>query len=274
MQINGRKIRDRIEGELREKLLHRSVKPTLAIFIVGENPVIEGFVNLKKRFAHNIGVQVLEQRFPIDVSQDEFNTALDLCVQNSHISGIVVQLPLPSHLDTEIILNTIPPSKDVDVLSVLGLKNFEQGTSPILPPVVGAVREIFRETNVELSGKKALVVGRGRLVGMPVSMWLRAQGALVEVVDRSSGNLSEYTRWAEIIVSGAGVPGLIQSEMLTPGVALIDAGSSEDRGRVVGDIAPECEHIAQFITPVPGGVGPITVAVLFQNLVRLSEESH
>ena len=274
MRINGKKIRDKIEGELREKLLHRHVKPILAIFIVGENPVIEGFVNLKKIFAHNIGVQVLEQRFSAGVSQDEFKKALDLCVQSANISGIVVQLPLPSHLDTEIILNTIPPTKDVDVLSVLGLKNFEQGTSPILPPVVGAVREIFRETNVELVGKKALVIGRGRLVGMPVAVWLRAQGALVEVVDRSSGNLSEYTHEAEIVVSGAGVPGLIHSEILTPGVVLIDAGSSEDAGRIVGDITPECEHVAQFITPVPGGVGPITVAVLFQNLVRLSEESH
>ena len=271
MYIDGRGIRDRIQAELTLAVSRRSKTPCLAIVIIGSNPVIEGFVRAKKRFAETIGVEFNEYRFEESISEDEILRVLEELARDQKVSGIVVQLPLSEHLGVDRILNAIPAAKDVDVLSHEALNSFSLGTLKILPPVVGAVQEILREGNVVPQGRKALVVGQGRLVGVPVAVWLRQEGAQVTVVGEPTEKLSDFTKTADLIVSGAGSPGLIQPEMLTPGVVLIDAGSSESLGKIVGDVDPACESLASVMTPVPGGVGPVTVAVLFRNLIILSD---
>lgn len=269
MFIDGRKIRDRIQRELTVRLSGNRV--ALAIIIVGNNSVVENFVKIKKSFAQNIGADFFEYRFEETVSKEELIEKLKILGKDEHITGIVVQLPLPTHLDVVAILNAIPLEKDVDVLSSQAVELFEKGTLGILPPVVGAVKEILNDVDFQIMGKKILVVGQGRLVGLPVSVWLKQQGADVTVLSEPSKHLEDLVRNAEVVVSGAGVPRLIKPEIVVPGTLLIDAGSSESLGKIVGDIDPRCEEVASFQTPVPGGVGPVTVAVLFRNLVRLSE---
>jgi 5,10-methylene-tetrahydrofolate dehydrogenase/methenyl tetrahydrofolate cyclohydrolase len=170
---------------------------------------------------------------------------------------VLVQLP---HPQADALLAQIPPDKDVDAL----------GLAPkVLAPVAGAVKEILARSDIEVRGKKAIVVGEGRLVGKPISRMLRDMGAEVSVVTLEQGSLAEL-KDADIVVSGAGSPHLIQPEMLKPGVILIDAGTSESGGRMVGDCDPACADAASVFTPVPGGVGPVAVAMLFKNLSTLT----
>lgn len=271
MIIDGKKIQERMKGELRQEVAGLGRTLRLAIVVVGENPVVEGFVNIKKRFAESIGVEIVEKRFAADASFDEVASALRALAESDHIHGIVVQLPLPPHFDTQTVLDLIPKEKDVDVLSHDANILFEGGKSNVLPPVVGAVAEIFRSGGVDVRGRSALVIGQGRLVGRPVATWLRAQGAVVATVDKPEADLGAIVRRAEIVVSGTGVAGLILPAMLAPGVVLVDAGTSEQGGGVVvGDADPRCAEVAELFTPVPGGVGPVTVALLFKNLVILA----
>lgn len=269
MLIDGRIIRDHIQRELQVRLL--GSKAALAILIVGDSPVVESFVKIKKCFAENIGAGFFEYRFSESVSEEELIEQLSVLALDGRISGIVVQLPLPTHIDTGSVINAIPLEKDVDVLSSRAVELFEKETLRILPPVVGAVKEILNDVKFQIKGKRVLVVGQGRLVGRPVGVWLKQQGADVTVLGGHSEHLEDLIRNAEVVVSGAGVPHLIKPEMVAPGTLLIDAGSSESLGKIVGDIDPPCEAVAFAQTPVPGGVGPVTVAVLFRNLVRASE---
>lgn len=269
MRIDGKKIRDRIFGEISESLRGRTAPLSLAIVVVGDNPVIEGFVGLKKRAALALGIGFVEHRFNEDVDEGKILRTLEALAEDPLISGIVVQLPLPAHMNMERVLSAIPIEKDIDVISRAALVSFESGTSKILPPVVGAVKEIFSDAGISVKGKRVLVIGRGRLVGGPVAVWLGGEGANVSIADDTTQNIAEAIKAAEVIVSGAGVPALVRPEMLAPGAVLVDAGSSESLGRIVGDIDPLCEEVASIFTPVPGGVGPITIAILFRNLSAL-----
>lgn len=187
--------------------------------------------------------------------------------------AVIVQLPLPESIDTSQVLDSIPLAQDADVLSRSAHERFESGDADaLLPPVVGAVKEILERAHVEPTGKRAVVIGNGWLVGEPCAAWLHAKGAEVHVVTLESGDLS-FLKEAEIIVSGAGSPGLIKPEHLTPGVVLIDAGTSESGGAIVGDADASCAEIASVFTPVPGGVGPIAVACLFKNAAELALRS-
>ncbi len=264
MIVNGKQIADSIKSELITKVNNMQEAPALHIFVVGENPVIEGFVKYKKSFAQEIGVEFIEHRFTDDVNE------LDLVAQIKQVRqgtpsaqgrvGIVVQLPLPSHLDTQVVLDAVPVELDVDGLST---------GSPYLTPVAGAVQEILNSCDVAVNSKKVLVIGKGRLVGRPVAELLESLGAEVTTVDKTvdSAKLTELALKSGIIVSGAGVPNLVTPEMVSEGAVLIDAGTSTQGGHLVGDIALECETKASCFAKTPGGIGPITIAMLFKNLI-------
>jgi methylenetetrahydrofolate dehydrogenase (NADP+) / methenyltetrahydrofolate cyclohydrolase len=230
--------------------------PKLLVVQVDEDPVSAQFVYQKKIFAQKIGVLFEEKLFTKKSTTEEVISF----IKASDADGIVVQLPLPESFDTEKILASIPQNKDVDALSPRPI---------VTPPVAGAVEEILDRNDIEVRGVKALVVGKGRLVGLPVGLWLESLGAEVQYADKNTDNLFVLTRAADLIVSGAGVPELITPEMVKDGVVLIDAGTSESLGKTVGDCDPACATKAKLFTPVPGGVGPVTVAMLFKNLVEL-----
>ncbi len=271
MRIDGKQIRDTIKMELHREVTELSYVPHLAVIVVGENPVIRGFVNLKRKFAEDIGVNFTVKDVPVDVSFEELKEIIAMFSNDAMLGGIIVQLPLPRHLDTDKVLNLVPVSKDVDVLSHDANRLFiERSDSSVITPVVGAIKEICKEADVKIRGKKVLVVGHGRLVGAPSAIWFRAQGGEVTIIDCPTSSLTEITRNADIIVCGVGSAGLIKPDMLKEGVVLLDAGSSEEGGLMVGDADPRCEDIASVFTPVPGGIGPITVAMIFKNLILLN----
>ena len=185
--------------------------------------------------------------------------------------SIIVQLPLPPHIDTERVLNVVPPERDPDVLSEKSIALFEKDTSAILPPVLGAIKEILLRSGVFVGNKKVVIVGRGKLVGAPAAVWFKRHGSNVALLGRDTADLKPHTAEADIIVLGVGSPGLLRPDMIKPEAVILDAGTSEEGGKLLGDADSACAEKAGVFTPVPGGIGPITVAILFQNLLTLSK---
>ncbi len=263
IKIEGKKIAADIKGEIKEMLTNSGPK-TLAIFYVGQNRVIDSYVNLKKSVGAELGIEVEVLRFDSDVLEDRLID--EISQANEKYSGIIVQLPLPEHLNKEKILNAVHPDLDVDMLSATAYENFKNGTTEKLPTVVGAVKTIIDEHHIDLTNKKIVVVGKGLLVGKPISTWINREGFDCDVVDRESEDLMEKISNADVVISGAGVSSLIKPEMIKEGVVLIDAGTSTSSGKIMGDIDRACYDKASVVSGVPGGVGPITVVNLFKNL--------
>lgn len=259
MIIDGRALAKEVLAHAKTRAQKLSRRPNILAYVApDETPATRSYIKSKARSAEEAGCDFEETRS---------------LTFSSRADAIIVQLPLPSELNTTDILNSIPLEQDADVLSSSSRTLFEKGHPFLLPPVVGAVRKILEFGNVEVKGKKVVVIGRGFLVGAPVATWLRQQGAEVIVVNRSTENFSGTLRNADIIVSGAGSPHFIKPEMLKDGVVLIDAGTSESGGALAGDADPACAEKCSIFTPVPGGVGPIAVACLFGNVVTLAERA-
>ena len=273
MVIDGKKIALEIRETLRSAIRAFPMSLELDIVVVGKNPVIENFVGIKKRIGADLGVRVNEHRFPEVITTMALREAILNIAQNNESHGLIVQLPLPETIDAQSILDAVPLSKDVDMLSTKSIAAFACGEAIILPPVAGAIQEILERAKVTVSGKEALVLGHGRLVGIPVSILLRHNGAHVTVIDKEISDLKIHTLEADIIISGVGKSGLIRPDMITPHTTLIDAGTSEAGGRIVGDAHPSCKDVAEVFTPVPGGVGPIAVVMIFKNLCILARKN-
>jgi methylenetetrahydrofolate dehydrogenase (NADP+)/methenyltetrahydrofolate cyclohydrolase len=268
MKIDGKYIAGEILVATHERLASLSHAPRLVAITADSSAATESYLKIKKSQAERAGIHMEI----VPCMEAPTTESLVRAVRDAAASAdaIIVQLPLPASVDTKTVLDAIPPSLDADVLSHVARAQFSAGSdTALLPPVVAAVREILARNSVVIKGKHAVVIGKGWLVGEPCAEWLTRQGALVTVLTRESGDLSVALHKADIIVSGAGSPGIIQPQMLKQGVALIDAGTSESGGAVVGDADPLCVDIAEVFTPVPGGVGPIAVACLFQNVGEL-----
>ena len=273
-------IRDTLLAEIRMR--KESDMPTLYIIVAGENAATKSFVALKKKYAAELGIPVRERVFAAQSTTTEVLLgAIQEIVASGMRGGIVVQLPLPPYVDTKAVLDAIPLRYDVDVLSEKAVRLFEGGESPVLPPVIGAFREILERHSVFLRGKRVAILGKGRLVGAPAATWFRRRGADVHVVDSKTPDVAAETRAADIIVSGIGKPWFITPDMVKDGVILLDAGTSsldelgtgKASGKVVGDAHPDTAEKCALFTPVPGGIGPLTVAVLFQNLLTLATDN-
>ena len=274
MLVDGKKIATLWQEKLKNSVFALQKKPTLAIVIVGNNPVVENFVRMKRKFGETIGASILEFRFDATISTVELCSEVTTLSNRDDIDGLIIQLPLPSHIDVDRVLNAVPTTKDVDMLAQESVVQFARGTAKIFPPVAGAVQEIFEQHDISVEGKEVLVLGYGRLVGKPVSILLRHNNAHVTVIDKAISDLATHAKEAEIIISGVGIPNLLTLDMISSGAILIDAGTSETGGRIVGDLDSACSSVASLMTPVPGGVGPIAVAMLFKNLVILTRMHH
>jgi len=267
MIVNGKEIAENVLEKVRKDVSKMACAPKLRVVFAGNHPAIEMFVRIKERRAGEAGIVFNLVRLQESVSTEDLIDALSDGTEDA----IVVQLPLPEQVDTAKVLNSIPSEKDADVLSHSAYTLFtENSTKALLPPVAFAVREVLDTHSVLLAGKRAVVVGDGILVGKPVARFLSESGAVVEVITNISGSLEHSLPLADIIVSGAGSPRLITPDLISDGVVLIDAGSSELKGVIEGDIDPSCTLKASLITPVPGGIGPITIAGLLQNVLTLA----
>jgi methylenetetrahydrofolate dehydrogenase (NADP+)/methenyltetrahydrofolate cyclohydrolase len=259
MMVDGRKIAGEILARAKARARKLSRPPKVVAIVGSETPATVSYLKIKAARAVEAGC-VFETR-PLGSSYED-------------VEAVIIQLPLPEGVNQKEFCDAIPVSRDADVLSSVARGKFETGDADaLLPPVVGAIAEIFKQTNVAVKNKVAVVIGDGWLVGNPAAAWLRNQGAVVSVLT-SKDDLSVALGAADIVVSGAGVPHLIKSEYLKQGVILIDAGTSESDGTLAGDADPACADVAAVFTPVPGGVGPIAVACLFDNAVTLAERAN
>lgn len=272
MIIDGKAIREELKDALAVKAgaIPPEDRPTLFIVMAGANAVTENFVSIKKRFAESLGVSVEQKVFDESATTAILTRAIGDIVARGERGGIVVQLPLPAGVDAQAILNAVPPRYDIDVLGEESMRLFREGALPIFPPVVGAIREILERNSIFLHGKKVAILGQGRLVGIPVAAWFRRMEAEVSVFDSAHPPTTENLQHADIIVSGIGKPGFITPDMVHDGAIVLDAGTSEAGGKIVGDANPSIAGKCALFTPVPGGIGPVTIAILLQNLLTLA----
>lgn len=265
MTVDGRAIAEELYAELGETRRTLSRDVTLGILVAGGNAVIDSFVRIKCKAAERLGIRIER----VDLSHD---TTIEAIVESVHALGeksdaVIVQLPLPSGVDTNAVLSEIPRDKDVDAINPA----VPEDNRLVQAPVALAVVEVLRRTGIETAGKRAVVVGAGRLVGAPSASLLRHAGARVSMFTLEEGSINDL-KSADIVVLGAGNPGFIKPAHLKEGVVLIDAGASESAGKVVGDADPACATVASVFTPVPGGIGPIAVAMIFRNLFDLARK--
>jgi methylenetetrahydrofolate dehydrogenase (NADP+)/methenyltetrahydrofolate cyclohydrolase len=261
MIIDGNEIKKELVAELKTQ-----GKKRVCFLQFGSDAASTTFVKMKMKLATEIGVEAVHVQKDITQTDEALHILGEIVEQ--HYDGIVVQLPLPAGIDTELVIDSLPTAYDIDMLSEDAKVQYRNATTMRTAPVAAAVQEILWHHKIMLVGKKIVVVGKGRLVGEPIAMLLDRQElpyTWIDIETPAEVRL-QALRDADVIISGSGVPHSITPDMVKDGVVLIDAGTSEQQGKLAGDIDPACADKASLYTPVPGGVGPLTVACLFKNL--------
>ncbi|MFC1789526.1 tetrahydrofolate dehydrogenase/cyclohydrolase catalytic domain-containing protein [Patescibacteria group bacterium] len=272
--LDGKKLSEKILKKLKEEIKKSRFRPILAVILIGDNLVSKLYIKQKEKACVEIGAGFRLFCFPLKINIVLLKKEIEKIVDDSNNSGVIIQLPLPKELNTQEILDIVPPEKDVDVLSGRILEKFYSGDFSFLPPVVGAVSEFFKEYKISFINKKILLIGAGRLVGKPLASWFFQNGINLSVANKFSKNILSLVKNADIIISGAGNPGLIKGNMIKKGVIVIDIGTGIKNGRVLGDVDfKTVSKKAGYLTPVPGGIGPVTVACLLKNLVFLNKQT-
>ena len=272
--MDGKALSDKIYERIKSDVEKLDRKPTLAVIITKDNEAGAVYVRNKQRACEKTGVNSMTIEFEPTVTEDEMLAKIDELNQNPEIDAILVQLPIPNHLDTEKILNRISPSKDADGFHYVNAGKMFTGQMPssIACTPKGIIR-LLDEYKIKLEGLNALVIGRSNIVGKPIAQLLLQRNATVTIAHSKTKNLSDYTKMADLIVVAIGKPKFLTGDMVKDGVVIIDVGISRVEGKLSGDV--DFESVApkaSFITPVPKGVGPMTVAMLIQNTVELSKK--
>ena len=271
--LDGKKLRDKIFDTLKTKIEKMSLKPTLAVVLVGDNPASQIYVRNKKKTAEKLGINSVVIEYPKNISENELLKKVQELNCDENITAILVQLPLPEHIDKFKVIDSISPKKDVDGLTPYNLGKLFAGEEPyVYPCTPKGILLLLDEYNINIDGKHVVVVGRSNLVGKPVAQMLLKRNATVTMCHSHTKNLSEITKTADIIVSAVG-KNVIGEKMLKSNCVVIDVGIYKDEtGKVRGDVDFEnVSKIAAYISPVPGGVGPMTIASLMLNTVELFE---
>lgn len=272
--LDGKMLRDKIFESLKVKLDKMQQKPTLAVILVGENPASQIYVRNKKKTAEKLGINSLSIEYPSDISEEELLNKIKELNSDEKVTAILVQLPLPAHINKNRIIDAILPQKDVDGLTPYNLGKLFSGEEPyVYPCTPKGILLLLDEYNIKLEGKNIVVVGRSNLVGKPVAQMLLKRNATVTMCHSHTKNLSEITKTADIIVSAVGKK-VIGEKMLKSDCVVIDVGIFRDEnGKISGDVDFEnVSKTAAYISPVPGGVGPMTIASLMLNTVELARK--
>ena len=273
--MDGKKLRDKILEELKIKLANLPWVPKLVVISVGDDPASTIYVNNKKKYAEKIGIEAVILKLPEDVTTDALLDRIDALNRDPAVTAILVQLPLPVHINKLDILSAISPKKDVDGFTPYNSGLLFSGAKPYAYPATPrGILRLLDEYNIELDGKHVVVVGRSNIVGKPLAQMMLNRNATVTVCHSHTKNLAEITKTADILVSAAGGK-IIEDNMLKSNCVVIDVGIfRDDNGKLRGDVNFETvSKIASHITPVPGGVGPMTIASLMLNTVDLLENS-
>ena len=277
--IDGKKIRDEILAEVKKEVASLSFTPVFCDVLVGEDKASIQYVQMKKKTAETLGINFHNANFPITTTTEELIEEIKKINKIPNMCGIIIQLPLPENLDRRKILDAIDPQLDVDCLGTVASEKFYNGSTALGFPTALACMKLLDSIQISLKDKKIVVLGQGDLVGKPVTALLRFRGLEPITVRSKTENKEKIIKEADIIISGMGKGKYIAGNMIKNGAILVDAGTSESNAGIVGDIDFESvKNVASFISPVPGGVGPVTVAMLFNNVLnvakKISRQSH
>jgi methylenetetrahydrofolate dehydrogenase (NADP+)/methenyltetrahydrofolate cyclohydrolase len=261
MIVDGKKIAAEIYLAVAQEVEKMDSKPVLGAVTCAPNFETQKYLELKKRKAAEVGITLKVIELPATATTEEVITCVSVVA--SEVDGVVVQLPFPPHIDREMVLAAVPVDKDPDGFA------YADNPKACLPPVVGAIKEIAQHYNFSFTGKQVVVLGQGRLVGSPAVRFLNSVGAQVTISTEHDSTQAQQLKNADVIISGIGEPHFITIEKVKHGAVVFDAGTSEDGGLMVGDVRQDVADVASLFTPVPGGIGPITIALLLRNLVSL-----
>lgn len=268
--ISGKQVSEEIRAALRaevEALVKQGLTPGLAVILVGEDPASQVYVRNKEKACHDLGFYSEVHRLAASTSQEELLALVDKLNRQANIHGILVQLPLPRHIDEKSVIDAIAVEKDVDGFHPVNVGNLVIGDDSLLPCTPAGVIELIKRTGIEMSGKHAVVIGRSNIVGKPVSLLLQRENATVTMCHSRTMNMKELTKQADILVVAIGKANFVDASYVKPGAVVIDVGMNRlDNGKLAGDVDFESvKEVSGPITPVPGGVGPMTITMLMNN---------
>ncbi|MBO5433582.1 MAG: bifunctional methylenetetrahydrofolate dehydrogenase/methenyltetrahydrofolate cyclohydrolase FolD [Clostridia bacterium] len=257
-----------------EELKNKGVTTGLAVIIVGNNSASRVYVNNKKKACEEVGIESFEFALPEETTQEELLNLIDKLNNDSKVDGILCQLPLPSHIDEQAVINSIDPKKDVDAFHPENVGHIMIGDYTFLPCTPAGIMEMLKFYNIDVKGKKCVVIGRSNIVGKPMAMLLLKENGTVEICHSRTENLKEETLTADILVAAVGKAYFVTEDMVKEGAVVIDVGMNRnDEGKLCGDVDfDNVKEKASFITPVPGGVGPMTITMLLENTVRAASQ--
>jgi methylenetetrahydrofolate dehydrogenase (NADP+) / methenyltetrahydrofolate cyclohydrolase len=266
--MDGKALAQRIRGEVAREVAELDRSVGLATVLVGEDPASALYVRNKQNACREAGIEPFHHELSAETTQDELLSLVSELNADERVTGILVQLPLPEAIDESAVIRAIDPVKDVDGFHPVNAGLLLQGR-PALPPATPAgIMELLREYRVSLSGAQALVIGRSNIVGKPVAQLLLAESATVTIAHSRTRDLGGLARDSDVLVAAVGRAEMVTREMVRPGATVIDVGINRVDGRVVGDVAEDVREVAGLLTPVPGGVGPMTIAMLLRNTLQ------
>ena len=270
----SKKVQNYVQSEVETLKKEQGIVPGLAVIIVGDDPASHAYVSMKEKACKNVGFYSIAHKMPETITQEEIIQIIQMMNNNPHIDGILVQLPLPAHIDTDKILEVIDPKKDVDGFHAYNVGRMVTNLESFVACTPLGVMKLFEEYNINLEGQDVVVVGASNIVGKPMASLLLNKNATVTVTHIFTKDLASHTKKADIVIVGVGVPALIKEDMVKEGAIVIDIGINRlDSGKLVGDV--DFENVSKkcsFITPVPGGVGPMTIAMLLENTLKSAQQ--
>lgn len=267
--IEGKAISAAVKEQVRDEIARDKLTVGLAVVIVGDDPASRVYVNNKKKACEFCGIKSYEYALPAETTQDELLELVDTLNADKNVNGILVQLPLPKHLDEKAVIERISPNKDVDAFHESNVGRIMIGNYSFLPCTPAGCMELIHSTGIEVAGKECVVIGRSNIVGKPMAMLLLHENGTVTICHSKTRDLAEVCRRADILVAAVGRPNFVTADMVKPGAVVIDVGINRlENGKLCGDVKfDEVSEVAGWITPVPGGVGPMTIAMLMRNTV-------
>lgn len=269
--IDGKKTAQEIRSELKREIQNLKIKPELRVILVGNNPASQIYVKNKEKYASEIGIKSETIRLPEDITEEKLLKQIKKLNKDKHINGILVQLPLPSHINEFSVINAIAPEKDVDGFTIYNKGLLSIGKPALTPCTPLGIIELLKQYKVNIASKNAVVIGRSNIVGKPIAQLLLNEDATVTICHSKTKNLAKMTANADILISAVGKPKFIGKKYIKKGATVIDVAMNRDtkNNRWVGDVDfDNVSKVAKFITPVPGGVGPMTIAMLLKNTVQ------
>lgn len=269
--IDGKKTAQEIRSELKREIQNLKIKPELRVILVGNNPASQIYVKNKEKYASEVGIKSETIHLPEDITEEKLLKQIKKLNKDKHINGILVQLPLPSHINEFSVINAIAPEKDVDGFTIYNKGLLSIGKPALTPCTPLGIIELLKQYKVNIASKNAVVIGRSNIVGKPMAQLLLNEDATVTICHSKTKNLAEMTANADILISAVGKPKFIGKKYVKKGATVIDVAMNRDtkNNRWVGDVDfDNVSKVAKFITPVPGGVGPMTIAMLLKNTVQ------